>query len=151
MTDYVRELQSLELALKSAEEQGTRETVRAVRGQIPGAVATCRRELARLEANPRTLGSGDYAEDINQVDRLREVLVKYGDHGLQAQTDPADGQGEEDGGQEESTPPADGDGQGEKDGGQEESGSAPEPGPGPQETAQESKPRRTAATRKAGS
>lgn len=77
MTDYVRELQSLELALKSAEEHGYDDTATKIRGQIPGAVATCRRELVRLEGSPQNYGSAGYAQDVDHVARLREALAKY--------------------------------------------------------------------------
>lgn len=81
MTDYVRELQSLELALQQAEEHGYADVAATVRGQIPGAVATCRRELARLEADPPTYGSADYAHDDDQAARYRAALAAYPNKG----------------------------------------------------------------------
>lgn len=79
MTDYARELQSLELALQSAQEHGYTDTARTIQGQIPGAVATCRRELARVERTPQNYGSAAYAQDVDEAARLSEVLAKYDD------------------------------------------------------------------------
>lgn len=96
MTDYVRELQSLELALARAREHGDDDAVRRIRGQIPGAVATCRRELARLEDTPQNYGSAAYAQDVDTAARLRAALAPYGSRGS-TRKDEDDEDGEQDG------------------------------------------------------
>lgn len=85
MTDHVRELQSVELGIQHAEERGDDTAADALREQLDARVATCRVELARLEANPPTYGSADYVQDVDQVARLREVLATYDDEPEQAE------------------------------------------------------------------
>lgn len=77
MSDSVRELQSLEQALKASEEHGNDDAAGRLREQIPAAVAVCRADLARLENAPPNYGSAAYAEDIDQAGRLREALAPY--------------------------------------------------------------------------
>lgn len=75
--DNVRELQSLEQAIKANEEHGNDQAVTALREQVPAAVAACRADLARLEGSPATYGSAAYAQDVDQAARLRAALAAY--------------------------------------------------------------------------
>lgn len=83
--DYVRELQSVELALEQANERGDDDAAAVYGELLPGKVAAVRSELARLEATPPTYGSADYVQDVDPAGRAREALAKYDEEPEQAE------------------------------------------------------------------